>query len=67
MNTKDKIWGTIEFILWVLFAYTIIYSLKNQTNTWLSAILIVILGYCAAIACPMIRQSKAFQKVYKRK
>ena len=67
MNTKDKFFGVIEFILWILFVYAILYSIRNPTNIWMSALIIVVLGYCAAIACPMIRQSKAFRQVYKRK
>ncbi len=67
MNAKDKFWAVIEFALWIIFTYVILYSIKNPVNIWINAIIIVIIGYCAAIACPLIRQSKEFQKVYKRK
>ncbi len=67
MRGKDAFWGVVEFIVWILFVYYLLYSIKNPVNLWLSAVVLVVLAYVAAIACPIFRATKAFKTVYKRK
>lgn len=67
MNSKDLFFGAVEVIAWIVFIYTILYSIKNPVNLLINSIIIVALAYFAAIACPIFRESKEFKTVIKRK
>lgn len=64
MKLKDIILALVEAGLWVWFAYYLLYSLKNPVNLWQSAITLVITGYLAAWACPLIRNSSGWRRAF---
>ena len=66
MKSKDILFGIIEFIVWVVFAYYALYSLKNPVDLKLSALILVILAYVGVLVCPIFRSTSAFKAVYRR-
>lgn len=64
MNLKNKIFAVIEAILWYCFAYYALYAVKNPVDISQSALILVVLVYGAAVACPILRNSSAWRRTY---
>lgn len=64
MNLKNKFFAVVEAVLWYLFAYYAVYAVKNPVHIGLSALVLVVLAYGAAVACPILRNSSGWRRVY---
>lgn len=64
MKTKDMFLGIVEAGLWFWFAYYFLDSVKNPVNLWQSAAILVVTGYLAAWACPLIRNSDGWRRAF---
>ncbi len=66
MKTKDWLLAGFEAIVWYVFIYYFIYTIKNPVNLYVSALVLIILAYLGAITCPWFRKTKAFKELVKR-
>ncbi|MEK7089008.1 MAG: hypothetical protein AAB913_02670 [Patescibacteria group bacterium] len=64
MKTKNIFWAMVEAGLWYLFAVYFFYSLQNPTDIWTTALVLLVLGYLAAWACPLIRNSGTWKNAF---
>lgn len=64
MRTKNIFWGIVEAGLWYLFTVYFFYSLQNSVNIWITALVLLVLGYLAAFACPLLRNSGAWKNTF---
>lgn len=55
MDSKYWSWMIGEAVLWYFFMYYLLYSIKNPTNLWLSALILLVLGYLGTLTCPWLR------------
>ena len=60
-------WGLLigEFVVWVLFAYYALFSVKNDVNLFTSAFVLVLLCYLGCYLCPWFRETNAYKKMMK--
>tara|TARA_Y100000310_G_C20651012_1_gene799438 strand:+ start:1195 stop:1386 length:192 start_codon:yes stop_codon:yes gene_type:complete len=54
-----------EAVVWVLFVYYLLFSIKNEVNLWYSAVILVALCYLAFYLCPWFRETNAYKKMMK--
>ncbi len=54
-----------EAVVWILFAYYALFSIKNEVNLWTSAVILVALCYLAFYLCPWFRETAAYKKMMK--
>ncbi len=64
MKTIDWLWAGIESVLWYSFIYYLLYSVKNPVNLWQSSLVLLVLSYLAIMACPWVRHSNAWKKMW---
>lgn len=64
MKAKDAILSIAEAIMWFAFLYYLLFSIKNDVNLVQSAIILLIIGYLGAWACPLIRNSEGWKKTW---
>ncbi len=65
MDSKYWMWSIIEAVIWLIFVYYLLYSIKTpDVNLWASAVILLVLGYAGTLACPWVRM---FVKHLKKK
>lgn len=64
MKGKNVFWAVVEAGLWYLTAAFFFYSIQNAVDIWLSALGVIVLGYLAAWACPLLRNTDAWKRTY---
>ena len=67
MNKKDWLLAGLEAVIWYLFIYYALYSVKNPVNLRVSALVLLVLAYVGTIACPWFRRTKAFREMMGQK
>lgn len=67
MKPKDKFLAVVEAALWYVVTYYTLYSIKNDVNLYQSALIILVLAYLAAWACPLIRHSEPWKRTFGKK
>lgn len=67
MRTKDFFLAITEAILWYIFLYFALYSLKNPVDLRTSALELLVVGYLAAWACPLLRHSDSWKRTFSNK
>ena len=68
--TKNFMWWVVEMIIWYLFFYTIIFSMRNEVNVGWIALALLFLSSFGIFASPLTRHlsfwNKMFDKVVKK-
>lgn len=64
MSAKNFLLAVVEAILWYGFLSYALYSLKNPVNLYQSALVLLVLGYLAAWACPLVRNSSGWRRTF---
>ncbi|MFQ6119988.1 MAG: hypothetical protein ACE5KE_08895 [Methanosarcinales archaeon] len=64
MNVKDWFLTGVEAVVWYGFIYYTLYSIKNDVNLFVSALILLALAYIGTISCPWFRQTKAFKELF---
>ncbi|HJO14642.1 MAG TPA: hypothetical protein QGG70_01170 [Candidatus Pacearchaeota archaeon] len=49
---KENLMYAIEAVIWFFFIYYFLYTIKNPVNLWVSALILLVLGYIGTITCP---------------
>jgi len=62
MGTFAIITAVIEAILWYFFLWVGLDTIHNKRNIWLASLLLLVLGYAAFIACPWVRETRAWEQ-----
>lgn len=63
MSGKNWLWTAVEAILWYIFICFFIYVLENDINLYLAALVLLILAYAAAVACPWFRATESWKTI----
>jgi hypothetical protein len=66
MNVKDWLLAGIETATWYGFIYYMLYSIKNDVNLFISALVLLVLSYVAVLTCPWFRRTKAFKELFEK-
>jgi len=64
MTLKNKFFAVVEAVLWFLFAWYALYAVKNPVDLPKAALVLVVLAYLAAVACPIFRNSSGWRRAY---
>ena len=64
MKAQDWFWVVVEAIIWYGFFYYLLYAIQNSTTLWQSALVLLILVYLGIIACPWVRNTEAWKKMW---
>lgn len=64
MKLMNKALALVEAGLWYGALYYFLYSIKHDVNLYQSALIILVLGYAASVACPWFRSTAAWQKMW---
>ena len=67
MRAKDTVLAVVEAALWYGVIYYAFYSIKNPVDITQSALIILVGGYLAAWACPLIRNSDGWRRTFGNK
>jgi len=60
---RHLIWWIIELVIWYLFFYTILYSIKNEVNfAWVSFVLVLLASF-GVYASPLTRHLSIWNKI----
>ena len=66
MNAKDWFLAGVEAVVWYVFIYYALYSIKNPVNLFVSALILLVLAYIGTISCPWFRRTEAFKKMLEK-
>ena len=66
MRTKDFLLAVVEAVLWYGFIVFALYSVKNPVNLYQSALILLVVGYLAAWACPLVRHSSGWRRTFNK-
>jgi len=64
MTKKDDILSVIEAILWYVFIYLFIYTIKHEVNLFLMSFILLVLIYAASVSCPIMRNTDAWIRLF---
>ena len=64
MKLMNMILAAVEACLWYGALYYFLYSIKNDVNLYLSALILLILVYGAGMSCPWFRNTAAWAKMW---
>ena len=56
--------GLIELALWYAFLWVGLDAIKHKRNTWIAALCLLILGTLAFVACPWVRDTRAWERLF---
>lgn len=56
MTQKEWLMAVVEAVLWYVFIYVLLYSLKNEVNLYLASLVLLVVGYVATITCPWVQK-----------
>lgn len=63
MAKKNLIWWIIEAIIWYVWLYYFLFSIKNPVDIAASALILLVLAYLGTLACPWFRNTEAWRKL----
>lgn len=63
MKLMDKVLALVEAALRGVSIYYFLYCIKFDVNLVQSAVILLVLGYAAAFACPWIRHTNAWKEM----
>jgi len=65
MKAKNVFWGIVEAALWYYFAYTVLSFIADSSgDIRTTALRLLVTGYLAAWACPLLRNTEAWRKTF---
>ncbi len=64
MKPKDRFLAVIEIILWYVFIYYLLYTIKNPVDLRWSALVLLVVSYLIMLVCPWVRHSSAWKKMW---
>ncbi len=64
MKAKNLFWAMVEAVIWYVFIYCFIYAIKNPVEIWQYALVLLVLGYAGTIACPWVRSTDAWRRMW---
>ncbi len=60
---KNYIWWVIEIIVWYIFFYALLFSIKNKVDIAWMAFILLMLGSFGIFASPLTRHLSIWNKV----
>jgi len=63
MSKKNWLWWIVEAILWYVWIYFFLYTIKNNIDISVAALILLIIGYLATLSCPWFRNTGAWQRL----
>jgi hypothetical protein len=67
MKLMDKVLGLVEAVLRGISIYYFLFCIKNDVNLIQSTVILLVLAYAAAFACPWFRHTAAFKQMCNEK
>ena len=64
MTVIELLFGLIELALWYAFFWAGLDAIKHRRNTWVAALWLVVLGCLAFVACPWVRDTRAWERLF---
>ena len=64
MTMTDWMFVGVDAALWYTFLYYFLYSIKKDVNLFKSAFVLLIILYAAFIACPWMRATDAWIRLF---
>ena len=57
-------WGIVGAVIWYAFIYYFLYAIQNAVEPWLSALVLLVLGYLGCGACYMwVKDTPVWRKL----
>ena len=66
MTSKKWALAILEAILWYGALYALIGTIQGKYELWLGALIVLGLGYAAAFACPLLKESDEWKRLWKK-
>ena len=63
MKKSDLLRGVLEAGVWYVFIYYFLYVLKNPTDLWLAALVLLVLAYAGVFVCPWVRYTDSWRRM----
>ena len=63
MKLMDKVLALVEAALRGISIYYFLFCIKNDVNLVQSAVILLVLAYAAAFACPWLRHTNAWKQM----
>ncbi len=67
MKNIDKFFSLVEAVASYFFIFYFIYAIKMPVNIFYASGILLALYYVAVLACPWLRHTEAWKKMYKKK
>lgn len=61
--SRNIIWWILELVIWYIFFYAILFTLKNPVNIGWMAFILLLLGSLGVFASPLTRHLSIWNKV----
>ena len=63
MELWELLLGGIEAVIWYLFLWYFLSTLKRERNLWIAALILLVLAYLGFVTCPWIRETEAWKRL----
>ena len=63
MTTMQMITAILEAVLWYSFFWVGLDAIRNKRNIWIASLCLLVLSYHAFVACPWIRETRAWEQL----
>ena len=61
MEPKNIVLATVEAVIWYLFLWYSLSTIKHPDRSlWLASLILLVLGYLGFVTCPWIRETQAW-------
>lgn len=67
MKLMDWFWAVVEFGIWYAFVYYLLYTIKNPVILPFNALVLLVLLYLGIAACPLVRKTEAWKRLWSEK
>lgn len=63
MSTPEVLTGLVEAALWYAFLYLLLDAIRHKRTPWLAALYLLVTAYLAFVACPWVRDTRAWERL----
>ncbi len=64
MSIPESLTGLAEAALWYAFLFLLLDAIRHKRNPWLAALNLLLVAYAAFVACPWVRDTRAWERLF---
>jgi len=63
MTSKNIFWAIVEALIWYIFIYYFLYTIKNPVDIYSSSLILLAIMYVGMLANPWVRNTASWRKI----